>query len=131
MTAAGTLISTAEAAGGVGGVTAFLTYRLKRREVQQAADKTMVDAAKSLTETSLALLRPVQEAAAKAEEQVKALRGQVAELEAAVQSLTDSLAQLTARSAAEREELLQQLAEMTAERDRYRDQLAANPGAVA
>lgn len=127
MAATNILVATAEAAGGISGVAAYLTYRLKRREVSQAADKTMIDAAKSLTETSLALLKPVQEAAAKAEEQVKALRAQVTELETAVQSLTESLAQLTTRSAGEREELLRQLAEVTAERDRYRAN-AAGPG---
>lgn len=130
MTATDTIVPAAAAVvSAVAG--SLITYRVKRRELRQAADKTMVDAAKSLTETSLALLRPVQEAAAKAEEQVKALRGQVTELEAAVKSLTESLAELTERSAAEREELQRQLAEMTAERDRFRDLAAANPGAVA
>ena len=56
--------------GGLGGITAFLTYRLKRRTDADASNKALVDAANSLTATALTLLEPVKAVAAEAERKI-------------------------------------------------------------
>jgi chromosome segregation ATPase len=99
------------------GIAAFLTYRLKARELRQTAEKSMIDKAKTLSDMSLALLTPIERAAARAETRAAELEAQVHNLEAAMSSLTDSLATLTTRFQAEREELQRQIAAVTADRD--------------
>lgn len=111
------------AGGGLGTLITYLTYRLKARESKDVSTKTMADVAKSLTETSLALLEPVRAAALAAETKVVTLQAQVREFEAIVTALTESLNTLTVRSQAEREQLQQKLAEVNAERDRIAAEL--------
>lgn len=120
----GTVLLAAEGLGGAGGLAAFLTYRLKRREVRNSANKYMIDTARDLTETSLALLEPVRAAAASAQQEVTALRKQVRELESVVETLTKSLADLTAKSQAEHDDLQARLAAAESERDRATAELA-------
>jgi TolA-binding protein len=119
------------AAGGISGISAYLTYRIKRREIQQAGTQNMAAVAKTLTDTSLALLEPVRKAAIDAEARVAALQKQVQDLEAAVDSLTGSLATLTARARTEREQMQQQLEEVTADRERLAAQLADRDAEIA
>lgn len=122
----------AEAAGGLSGVVAFFTYRLKRREVK-AAERTAEDEqarkdiaqAQSFTQTALTLLEPVKQALAEAEQRIKTLHAQVVNLESAASALTQAMEALTVASQAERTELEERLAEVTAERDAARDALTA------
>ena len=125
-----------EGAGGLSGIAAFFTYRLKRRETkttEKAAEKAARDEqakrdlqqAQDFTQTALALLEPVKHALAEAEDRIKALQAQVVNLETAAASLTQAMEALTAASQAERAELEARLAEVTAERDAARDALAA------
>jgi hypothetical protein len=118
------------AAGGFSGISAYLTYRIKRKEVQEAGTESMASIAKTLTDTSLALLEPVRRAALDAEMRVAALQKQVQDLEAAVDSLTASLLTLTARSQTEREQMQQQLAAVTAEREQLAAALAARDAEI-
>lgn len=113
-----------EAAGGLSGVAACLTYWLRRREVQEAGSKQIADVAASLTATSLSLLEPVRAHAAEAERRAVALQSQMAEAEQAIKSLTEALQSSEARSRAEREELQRRLDEACAERDRLAAELA-------
>lgn len=157
----GILVRIAEAAGGLSGIAAALSYRLKRREIRNAEanvhdeqSRKDVAQAQSFTQTALALLEPVKEAAAEAEKQVQALRQQVTDLESSVESLKSAMAALSATATAERAELEQRLADLEqrlqaaiterdealarlaaveAERDRLRDdnaKLRRQPGAV-
>lgn len=122
----------AEAAGGLSGIAAYFTYRLKRREVK-AAERTAEDEqarkdiaqAQSFTQTALTLLEPVKQALAEAEQRIKALQAQVVDLESAASALTQAMEALTAASQAERAELEARLAEVTAERDALRAELEA------
>lgn len=103
--------------GGLTGITAYLTYRLKRRSDTMSANKSMVDAANSLTATALTLLEPVKAVAAEAEKKIH-------NLEQVIASLTTELASSEARSRAERQELERRLVEAEAERDRLIAELA-------
>lgn len=105
------------AAGGVGGVVAFLRYRLAGKEARTTAQKAAIDTASSLTATSLSLLEPVKAAAAKAEERVAVLQGQIGELEAVVVSLSESLSKLNVQASDERDEFAKRLTSTRAERD--------------
>jgi hypothetical protein len=119
-----------EALGGFGGAVAYMTYRLKRREVRESSTRAAVETARDLTETSLALLEPVRAAALEAEKRVIELRHQVTELEETVKSLTDALTVLAEQSKAERDELHRRLLDTEADRDRLAAELAARNAAV-
>lgn len=106
------------ALAGTGGISAFLTYRTKRREIEEAGTQNMANVAKTLTDTAVALLEPVRAAATEAERKVASLQERVRDLEHAMEALSASLAAATAASAADRAELTRQLEQMTAERDR-------------
>lgn len=103
--------------GGLTGLTTYLMYRLKRRSDADLANKTMIDAANSLTATALGLLEPVKTVAAEAERKVH-------DLEQVIASLTAELADSVARSRAERAELERRLTEAETERDRLRAEIA-------
>lgn len=116
-------LDNAKAIGGVfggGGLAAWMTYRLKNREVRTSGSRFMVESAQSLTETALAVLEPVRTALAETEKKVGDLQKQLRELE-----------QVSARSEAERaalqarfDEVQRRLAETEAERDRLAEALA-------
>lgn len=117
------LLATVTAGGGIGGLAALLTYRIKQREAKETATKYMVDTAKSLTETSLSLLEPVRAGLVVAEGKVGMLQAQVRNLESIIDGLTESLETVTARSNAERDQLQQQLDAVNAERQKLAAEL--------
>jgi uncharacterized protein YlxW (UPF0749 family) len=119
------------AAGGISGISAYLTYRIKRREVAEAATLNTAAAAKTLTDTAVALLEPLRTAAAEAERKVAAIQERVRDLEHAVETLSASLAAATAASDADRAELTRQLEQVTAERDKLLAERSSLPGANA
>jgi SMC interacting uncharacterized protein involved in chromosome segregation len=117
------ILAIVTAAGGVSGLTAMLTLRLKQREAKETATKYMVDTAKSLTETSLSLLEPVRAGLVVAEGKVGMLQAQVKNLESIIDGLTESLEAVTARSNAERDQLQHQLDAVNAEREKLASEL--------
>lgn len=121
-----------EGAGGLSGIAALFTYRLKRRETKTtekaARDeqaKRDLQQAQDFTQTALSLLEPVKHALAEAEDRIKALQAQVVDLETAAATLTQAMETLAESSQAQREALEAQLAQVTAERDAARADLAA------
>lgn len=129
------LIDLFAAAGGIGGVTAYLRYRVAGKEARTSAQMAAIDTASSLTATSLSLLEPVKAAAAKAEERVAVLQGQIGELEAVVVSLSESLSKLNVQASDERDEFAARLTSTRTERDAeihgLRMQLVARDAEIA
>ena len=109
----------------------FLHYRNERSQLRASGDQQAISTARSLTETSLALLEPVKAAAKEFEAKAAVLQTQLHEAEGVVLSLAQSLAQMTSQATVEREELVRSLEKAASETERMRQELAARETELA
>lgn len=99
-----------------GGVSGALAYRVAGRDARTSASKSVIDGARTVTETSLALLEPVRHAAAESERRAIVFQGQAQQLEAIIVSLSGSLS----KQQVQLDQLREQLALRDTELGRYR-----------